>query len=187
MSQEAITFLVFHPRRKAPQHATNIFLEKWVSEIVGSSSQSDLCMRFFGMPDIEAIAGRITGRISDPYEQPRDTVILAFEKRRPVGYADITRFAEHAPDAEISLFVRSDRQRQGIGTAMLQEVLHVMPTEGVNHLEAYVHPENVKVREAFQKWSRMQEMRAVTFRKTFREGEVVYTLDLGPQKRASSI
>ena len=108
-TQEALACLVFHPKQKLPHAPTNLFLERCVQEILSQSGQSDVWMRFFGIPNVETIAGRITGRIADPYEQPRDTVIVAFENRRPVGYADIARFSGQADRAEISMVVRSDR------------------------------------------------------------------------------
>jgi RimJ/RimL family protein N-acetyltransferase len=181
-TQEALAFLVFHPKQKSAHALTNLFLERFVREIVSQSSKSDLWMRFFGIPNVETITGRITGRIADPYEQSRDTVIVAFENRRPVGYADIARLSEQADRAEIAMLVRSDRQRRGIGKAMMQAVIQASRKEGVKQLEAYVHPENIKMQGALQKWSRMEEMRDVTFRKTFREGEIVYTIDLGAKK-----
>ncbi len=65
---------------------------------------------------------------------------------------------------------------------MMQAVIQASRKEGVKQLEAYVHPENIKMQGALQKWSRVEEMRDVTFRKTFPEGEVVYTIDLGAKE-----
>jgi len=177
-NQETIALRVFHPKQQAPTALQNTMLEEFIREIVGQSSLADLRMRFFGTPDIEAIAGRITGRIADPYEQPRDAVIVAFENQIPVGYADISRFSEQPETAEISMLVRSDRQRRGMGKVMLQQVVRELRTEGVKRIESYIHPENGKMKRALQKWSQTQELQDVIFRKSVQEGEIVYSLDL---------
>ena len=78
-NQETIELRVFHPKRKAPTALKNIVLEGFVRDVVSHSSLDDLRMRFFGNPNVEAIPGKITGRIPDKYEQPRDTVIVVFE------------------------------------------------------------------------------------------------------------
>ncbi len=169
---------VFHPKQHAPDALQNRVLEGLVRDVVSHSSSTDLRMRFFGNPNIEAIPGRITGSIADPYEQPRDTVIVAFENRRPVGYTDISCFSGQAGTAEISMLVRSDMQRRGIGETMMQETVRELRGEGVKQLESYVHPENGKMKMALQKWGRARELQDVTFRKTIQEGEVVYSIDL---------
>ena len=180
-NQEAIALRVFHPKQQAPTALQNRVLEGYIREIVGQSSLADLRMRFFGIPDIEAIAGRITGRIVDSYEQPRDIVIVAFENQRPVAYTDIARFSQQPGTAEISMLVRSDRQRRGIGKAMLQQVVRELRAEGVKQIESYIHPENSKMKRALQKWGQAQELQDVQFRKSFREGEIVYRLGLEAQ------
>jgi RimJ/RimL family protein N-acetyltransferase len=177
-NQETIALRVFHPKQQAPTALQNTMLEEFIREIVGQSSLADLRMRFFGIPDIEAIAGRITGRIVDSYEQPRDIVIVAFENQRPVAYTDIARFSQQPGTAEISMLVRSDRQRRGIGKAMLQQVVCELRAEGVKQIESYIHPENSKMKRALQKWGQAQELQDVQFRKSFREGEIVYRLGL---------
>jgi hypothetical protein len=73
----------------------NKVLEGLVSEVVTHSDKEDLHMRFFGNPYVEAIPARITGRRPDTYEQPRDMVIVAFNKEQPVGYTDITEGLIH--------------------------------------------------------------------------------------------
>jgi RimJ/RimL family protein N-acetyltransferase len=181
-NQEAIALHVFHPKQQAPTALQNRMLEEFIREIVGQSSLVDLRMRFFGIPDVESIAGRVTGRIADSYEQPRDAVIVAFEHQRPVGYADISRFSQQPETAEISMLVRSDRQRRGIGKVMLQQVVRELRAEGVKRIESYIHPENGKMKRALQKWSQTQELQDVQFRKSVQEGEIVYRLDLEAQK-----
>ena len=139
-------------------------------------------MRFFVRPNIEAIPGRITGRIADHHEQPRDVVIVAFVNRRPVGYTDVSRFSEHPDTAELAMLVCTDMQRRGIGQAMLQATVRVLREEGVSHLEVYVHPDNRKMQKAFQKWSQTEELHDVTFRGSVEDGEIVYVLDLESQQ-----
>jgi RimJ/RimL family protein N-acetyltransferase len=181
-NQELLELKVFHPRRKGPTARSNLMLEGYVRKVVSSTNGDDLLMRFFGRPNIEAIPGRITGRISDPYEQPRDAVIVAFVNRRPVGYTDISRFSEPPDTAELSMLVRTGMQRRGIGQAMLQEAVRVLREEGVSHLEAYIHPDNWKMQKAFQKWSRTEELRDVTFRISIGDGEIIYALDVESQQ-----
>src|SRR6266699_1173420 len=160
LNQAAIECRVFHPTQQAPDAPSNVILEGFVREVISQTALADLQMRFFGNPVIEVIAGRITGRIPDQYEQPRDCVIVAFEKRRPVGYTDVIRFSEQMDTAEFS--IQDLRQAR------------------VKHLEAYVHPENIKMNQAFQKWSRPGELQDVTIRKTIQKGEVVYLMNISP-------
>ncbi len=80
--------------------------------------------------------------------------------------------------AEFSLLVCTDMQRRGIGKAMMQELIQDLRQASVKHLEAYVHLENIKMNQAFQKWSRPGELQDVTIRRTIQEGEVVYFIDI---------
>src|SRR6266699_1325583 len=180
LNQAAIECRVFHPTQQAPDAPSNVVLEGFVREVISQTALADLQMRFFGNPVIEVIAGRITGRIPDQYEQPRDCVIVAFEKRRPVGYTDVIRFSEQMDTAEFSILVRTDMQRRGIGKAMMQCAIQDLRQARVKHLEAYVHPENIKMNQAFQKWSRPGELQDVTIRKTIQKGEVVYLMNISP-------
>lgn len=177
-NQQTIELRVFHPKQIAPTARKNRVVEGLVRDVVSHSSPADLWMRFFGTPNVEAIPGRITGSIPHTYEQPRDTVIVAFENRRPVGYTDLSRLSGQPDTAEISMLVRADRQRRGIGKALLQAAVRELRTEGVKQLEAYVHPENSKMKRALQKWSRTEELQDVTFRRTVQQGEVVYVIEL---------
>jgi len=177
-TQETIALRVFHPKQHAPTARTNVLLEGLVRDIVSQSSLDDLSMRFFGNSNGEAISGRITGRIQDPHEQPRDIVIVAFENLRPVGYTEISCFPEHTETAEIAMFVRTDKQRRGIGKVMLQEAVREMRENNVKTLTFFVHPDNVKMKSALQHWSRAQEWQDVPFQKALREGEVVYAVNV---------
>lgn len=181
-NQETIELCVFHPKQQAPTALSNIVLEGMVRDVVGHCSEADLLMRFLGYADVEAIPGRITGRIPDTYEQPRDTVIVAFENQQPVGFTDISCFSEQNDTAEFSMLVRTDRQRSGIGKALMQEVVREQRDEGTRKLEAYIHPDNFKMLSAFQKWSRAEELQDVTFRKTLEDGAFVYEIDLAAKK-----
>jgi RimJ/RimL family protein N-acetyltransferase len=172
---------VFHPRRKTPLARSNLTLEGYLRGVVSRSSRDDLLMRFFGLPDTEAIPGRVTGRIADHHEQPRDAVVVAFVNRRPVGYTDVARFSAHPETAEFSMLVRTDMQRRGIGQAMLQEAVRVLREEGVTHLRACIHPDNTNMQHALEKWSQAQELRGVTFRRFAEDGTLVYVLDLQAQ------
>jgi RimJ/RimL family protein N-acetyltransferase len=178
LTRATIECRVFHPTQQTPDAPSNIVLEGFVREVISQTALADLQMRFFGSPVIEAIAGRITGRIPDQYEQPRDCVIVAFERQRPVGYTDVIRFSEQQDMAEFSLLVCTDMQRRGIGKAMMQELIQDLRQASVKHLEAYVHLENIKMNQAFQKWSRPGELQDVTIRRTIQEGEVVYFIDI---------
>jgi RimJ/RimL family protein N-acetyltransferase len=181
-NQERSEFVVFHPKQKAPHDLTNLFLERCIQEILSHSSLPDLTMRFFGSPDVAAIAGRITGRIPDSYEQPRDTVIVAFVNRRPVGYLDLARFSGQPDTAEISILIQSDQQRKGIGQALLQDAVQEARDEGIRRLESYVHLENNKMKKALQKWSQTEAMHDVTIRKSLQEGEIVFRLDIASKR-----
>jgi hypothetical protein len=64
-NQETFEFRVFHPKQLAPTALKNILLEGFVRDVVSHVDPADLRMRFFGNPNIEAIPGRITGRIPD--------------------------------------------------------------------------------------------------------------------------
>jgi len=76
------------------------------------------------------------------------------------------------------MLVRTDRQRRGIGKALLQAAVRELRAEGIKQLEAYIHPENSKMKRALQKWSRTEELQDVTFRRTIQQGEVVYLIEL---------
>jgi hypothetical protein len=97
-----------------------------VRAVVSHSSPADLWMRFFGIPNVEAIPGRITGSIPHTYEQPRDTVIVAFANQRPVGYTDLSRLSGQPDTAEISLLVRDVTIRR---TVQQGEVVYVIELE----------------------------------------------------------
>lgn len=159
-------------RPDAPQ---NQELEGLVSEVVTHTDKQDLRMRFFGNPNVEAIPARITGRRPDKYEQPRDMVIVAFNKEKPVGYTDIAEDTSCERTAEIAMLVRSDVQRQGTGEAMLKKAIEEARKKGIRYLKAYVHPENYKVKQALKKWS---EDLYVRMRKEWEAGELTYVLDL---------
>jgi GNAT superfamily N-acetyltransferase len=130
-NQQTIELRVFHPRQVAPTVRKNMLLEGFVRDVVSYSSLADLRMRFFGTPNVEAIPGRITGSIPHTYEQPRDTVIVAFANQRPVGYTDLSRLSGQPDTAEISLLVRTDRQRRGVGKALLQAAVRELRAEGI--------------------------------------------------------
>ena len=159
-------------RPDAPQ---NQELEGLISEVVTHTDKEDLQMRFFGNPNVEAIPARITGRRPDKYEQPREMVIVAFNKEEPVGYTDITEDTSCERTAEIAMLVRSDVQRQGTGEAMLKKALEETRKKGIRYLKGYVHPENYKMKQALKKWS---EDLYVRMRKEWEAGELTYVLDL---------
>lgn len=187
MQQERCELRVFHPRQKGPLARSNLTLEGYVREVVSRCSLDDVLMRFFGLPGIQAIPGRITGRIADHHEQPRDAVMVAFVNRRPVGYADVVRFSEHPDTAEFSMLVCTAMQRRGIGQAMLQAAAHAMREEGVSHLRAYVHPDNTRMQLALQKWSSAEELRDVIFRRFVEDDRLIYVLDVEARQTTAII
>ena len=140
-------------------------------------------MRFFGKPDVEAIPARITGRRLDAYEQPRDIVIVAFNKEQPVGYTDIAEDTSCDQTAEIAMLVRAEMQRQGIGEAMLKTALKETRKKGLRHLKGYLHPANYKMKQALKKWS---EELHVGVRKEWEAGELTYVIDLEQKHGAST-
>jgi hypothetical protein len=77
-SGKGLVLRIYHPKQVRPDAPQNQELEGLVSEVVTHSDTRDLQMRFFGNPDVEAVPARITGRRLDPYEPPRDLVIVAF-------------------------------------------------------------------------------------------------------------
>lgn len=177
-NQQPIRLVVFHPRQKGSGACSNRFLERCIDEVIKGCTLPDLTMRFFGTPNISMISGRITGRLPDPYEQPRDMVIVAFEARRPVGYLDLSSVSEPGSEAEISLLVRSDRQRHGIGKSLFLQAVQAMYQQGTFHVEAYVHLENAKMKKALQKWSQEEIMQGIHLQRVYEEGEWIYSFDL---------
>ena len=163
-------------RPDAPQ---NQELEKLVRDVVMHSDEEDLYQRFFGYPDVEAIPARITGRRLDPFEPPRELVIVAFNQEQPqeqpVGYTDITEGLPCGHAVEIAMLVRTDMQRQGIGEAMFQTALEETRKKGIRHLKGYLHPENYKMKQALKKWS---EKLHVHVRKEWEAGGLLYVVDL---------
>ena len=159
-------------RPDAPQ---NQELEGLVSEVVTHTDKEDLRMRFFGNPNVEAIPARITGRRPDKYEQPREVVIVAFNKEKPVGYTDIAEDTSCERTAEIAMLVRSDVQRQGIGEAMLKKAVEETRKKGIRYLKGYVHPENYKMKQALKKWVEDVRLRVRT---EWEAGELTYVIDL---------
>jgi GNAT superfamily N-acetyltransferase len=166
---------IYQPKQVKPDAPQNQELEKLVSEIVIHSDKEDLHMRFFGSPDVEAIPARITGRRLDPYEPPRDLVIVAFNKEQPVGYTDIAEDLPCEQTVEIAMLVRTDMQRQGIGGAMFKTAIEETRKKGIRHLKGYLHLENYKMKQALTKWS--QELH-VHVRKEWEAGELTYVVDL---------
>jgi GNAT superfamily N-acetyltransferase len=166
---------IYQPNQVRPDAPQNQELEKLVREVVSHSDKEDLHMRFFGIPDVEAIPARITGRRLDPYEPPRDLVIVAFNKEQPVGYTDIAQDPPGEQTVEIALLVRTDMQRQGIGEAMFQTALEETRKKGIRHLIGYLHPENYKMKQALTKWS---EKLHVHVRKEWGAGGLLYVVDL---------
>jgi RimJ/RimL family protein N-acetyltransferase len=175
---ETIEYSVFHPKQEGPTAASNRELEEFVRNVVSHSSETDLEERFFGVPNVEAIPGRITGSIADKGAQPRDMVIVAFVNHEPAGYTDIARIAGQADRAEMAMLVRTDMQRKGIGKTMMKAMIELLRNEGVKHVEARVHPENTKMNQALHKWSQAEGLQAVTFSTAMREDEIVHSIDL---------
>jgi GNAT superfamily N-acetyltransferase len=166
---------IYYPKQVRPDAPQNQELEGLVSEIVAHSDKEDLHMRFFGTPNVEAIAARITGRKLDTYEQPRDMVIVAFNEEKPVGYTDIVEDTSCEQTAEIAMLIRSDMQRQGIGEAMVKKAVEETRMQGIRHLKAYLHLANYKTKQAFKKWSEDLHIRV---RKEWEAGELTYVIHL---------
>jgi len=139
------------------------------------SDEEDLYLRFFGIPDVEAIPARITGRRLSLYEPPRDLVIVAFNQGQPVGYTDIAEAPPGEQTAEIAMLVRTDMQRQGIGEAMFKTALEETRKKGTRQLKGYLHPDNYKMRRALAKWS--QELQ-VHVRKQWEAEGLTYVVDV---------
>ncbi len=172
---KSLALRIYHPKQVRPDAPQNQELEGLVSEVVTHSDTQDLQMRFFGNPNVEAIPARITGRRLDTYEQPRDLVIVAFNKDKPVGYTDIAEDTSCEQTAEIAMLVRSDMQRQGIGEALLKKAVEETQKKGIRHLKGYLHPENYKMKQALKKWS---EDLPVRVRTKWEAGELTYVIDL---------
>ncbi len=146
-----------------------------VRDVVIHSDEEDLYQRFFGYPDVEAIPARITGRRLDPFEPPRELVIVAFNQDQPVGYTDITEGLPGEQAVEIALLVRTDRQRQGIGEAMFKTTLEETRKKGIRHLKGYLLPDNYKMQRALAKWS---EKLQIQVREQWEAGELTYVVDV---------
>jgi GNAT superfamily N-acetyltransferase len=172
---KGLVLRIYHPKQVRPDAPQNQELEGLVSEVVTHSDKEDLHMRFFGHPDVEGIAARITGRRRDKYEQPRDIVIVAFNNDKPVGYTDIVQDPSGEQTAEIAMLVRSDMQRQGIGEAMVKKAVEETRMKGIRHLKAYLHRANYKMKQALNKWPEDLHIR---LRKEWEAGELKYVINL---------
>lgn len=166
---------IYHPKQVRPDAPQNQELEGLVSEVVAHVKKADLYMRFFGHPNIAAIAARMTGREPHPYEQPRDTVIVAFNEEQPVGYTDIVEDPSGEQTAEFAILISSQMQRQGIGEAMIKQALEETRLKGIRHLKAYVHQDNDKMKQALKKWT---EDLHICMKKEWEEEELIYVLQL---------
>ena len=176
--RETIEYSVFHPKQEGPTATSNRELEEFVRNVVRYCSEEDLERRFFGMPKLEDIPGRITGSISNKDVQPRDMVIVAFANKEPTGYTDIARIAGQTDRAEMAMLVRTDMQRKGIGKTMMQAMIQLLRDEGVKHVEARVHPENTKMNQALHKWSQAEGLQDVAFSTGMQEDDIVHSIDL---------
>ncbi len=179
---ETIEYSVFHPKQEGPTAAGNRELEDFVRNVVRHCSEEDVERRFFGMPKLEDIPGRITCSIPVKDVQPRDMVIVAFANQEPAGYTDIARITGHADRAEMGMLVRTDMQRKGIGKTMMQAMIQLLRDEGVKHVEARVHPENTKMNQALHKWSQAEGLQDITFHSAVQEDEIVHFIDLEPDE-----
>lgn len=166
---------IYHPKQVKPDAPQNQELERLIREVVTHTDEEDLYMRFFGIPNVEAIPARITGRKPDTYEQPRDLVIVAFHKENPVGYMDISEGIAGEQTAEIAILVRTDMQRQGFGEAMVKQALEETRKKGIRHLIGHIYPENYKMKQALTKWS---EDLHVCVRKEWEARELIYVIDV---------
>ena len=166
---------IYHPKQVRPDAPRNHELEGLISKVVTHTEKEDLQMRFFGDANVEAIPARITGRKLDQYEQPRDMVIVAFNKETPVGYTDIVEDTFGEQTAEVAILVCSDMQRQGIGEVMIKQAVEETRKKGIRHLKGYIHPLNYKMKQALKKWSEDLHMR---MRKKWEAGELAYVIDL---------
>ncbi len=174
-SRKELNLRIYQPKQVRPDAPQNQELEKLVGEVVTHSDEMDLYMRFFGFPDVEAIPARITGRRLDRFEPPRDLVIVAFDKEQPVGYTDISEGPPCEQAVEISMLVRSDRQRQGIGEAMFKTAIEETRKKGIRQLKGYLLLDNYKMKRALKKWS---EVLHVHVRQKWEAGELTYVVDL---------
>ena len=170
-----ISIRIYHPKQVRPDAPQNQEVERLVREVLTHSQKEDLHLRFFGLPDVEVISARLTGRRRDPYEQPRDLVLVAVSNDHPVGYTDLVQDPPGEQTAEIAMLVRSDRQRQGIGEAMVKKALEEARKEGIRHLKGYLHPDNYKMKQALTKWSDQLHLHV---RKQWEAGELMYVLDV---------
>jgi len=174
-SSKELKLRIYQPKQVSPDAPQNQELEKLVGDVVRHSDEEDLYLRFFGFPDVEAIPARITGRRLDRFETPRDLVIVACDQEQPVGYADIIEGIPGEQAVEISMLVRSDRQRQGIGETMFQTAIEETRKKGIRHLKGYLLPGNYKMQRALKKWS---EKLHVHVRKQWEAGELTYVVDV---------
>jgi GNAT superfamily N-acetyltransferase len=166
---------IYHPKQVKPDAPQNQELERLVSDVVTHTDKEDLYLRFFSYPNVEAIPARITGRKPDKCEQPRDMVIVAFNKEQPVGYTDIAEGISGEQTAEIALLVRTDMQRQGFGEAMVKKAVEETRKKGIRHLKGYIYPENYKMKQALTKWS---EHLQIHVRKEGEAGKLTYVIDV---------
>jgi len=174
-SRKELNLRIYQPKQVRPDAPQNQELEKLVRDVVMHSDEEDLFQRFFGYPDVEAIPARITGRRLDPFEPPRELVIVAFNQEQPVGYTDITEGLPGGQAVEIAMLVRTDRQRQGIGEAMFKTAIEETRKKGIRHLKGYLLPDNYKMNRALAKWS---EKLHVQVREQWEAGELTYVVDV---------
>ena len=102
----------------------------------------------------------------DPQEQ---AVVLAVSRGEVVGVGELGRVDEET--AEIAFVVRDDCQREGIGTALAEQVVEVAREMGFSRLQAYMLAENQAMRRI---------IRGLPFRRTWDSGcgELCVTVEL---------
>lgn len=147
---EGHLFKILYPTASPPDSDQNRALEAYISSIIAHTNITDLYLRFFGIPDKDAVSGRITGRIPQEYERPREIVVVAFENGEPVGYGEI--IPNGVKDGEFAMLVASDKNKHGIGKGLFQHTIREALTQGKSGVHSYVDPENRRIIRSLRKW-----------------------------------
>lgn len=104
----------------------------------------------------------------------RSDAVVALEGDRIVGVAHYVRTPGQRQSAEVAVVVVDDRQNQGIGTALLDELTERARENGITRYTALVSPENDVVLAAIDRAGAERVG-------TTGDGEIEFALDLPPE------
>jgi GNAT superfamily N-acetyltransferase len=84
--------------------------------------------------------GRV--RLARQLAQPHGLTLVAQEHQMPAPIVAVATAVWDGPEAEVGLLVQDDRQRAGLGTALLRRIARQAVTEGIEALHVHTHADN---------------------------------------------